>query len=92
MRVPVSSRLRLSNDLDRGVREPHRTQHSPRELERPHRLAPMSVRSEQRHLGRRQIDPAGRGHSCRVEQPPEDHCAPRREVVSVVVEEELAGL
>jgi hypothetical protein len=44
------------------------------------------ISSEQRHLRRRQVDSAGRGHACFVEQPAEDHRAAGREVVAVVVE------
>ena len=46
----------------------------------------VARRSEQRHLGGRQVDPAGRLEPCVVEQASEDDGAPRCEVVAVVVE------
>ena len=53
-----------------------------------------SRRSEQRQLGRRRLDAAGRRDARLVEQPTEDLRAPRGEVVAVVVEErvDLLGL
>jgi len=47
------------------------------------------IRSEQRHLGGRQVEPAGRGDPGLVEQAAEDHRTARREVVAVVVEERV---
>jgi hypothetical protein len=43
-------------------------------------------RSEQRHLGRRKVDPPGCGYSGFIEKTSEDHRAPRSEIISIVVE------